>query len=110
MTPSSNGLGSDITNVGMEVQVLPESLGLRSGISLDSKSEQQGSIPWRPACVVLASRTANAGRQPKINWVKVPGTTPFAAPRGLDDGFISRAGCGSSPPAATKIHRGVAQE
>ena len=37
---------------------------------------RQGSIPWRPAHVVLASRTANARRKPKRSWVKVPETTP----------------------------------
>jgi hypothetical protein len=32
------------------------------------------------ACyVVLASRTANAGRKPKRSWVKVPETTPWRA-------------------------------
>lgn len=32
-----------------------------------SKTSRQGSIPWRPAHVVLAPRMANAGRQLKIN-------------------------------------------
>ena len=116
---------------GWWVQVLPESLTVRThvdssrwcsttvamtgarGPSLSRTRElgsaripnpkRQGSIPWRPAHVVLASRTANAGRKPKRSWVKVPETTPSQRPGDLDDGFISRAGCGSSPPAATKI-------
>lgn len=32
-----------------------------------SKTSRQGSIPWRPAYVVLAPRMANAGRQLKIS-------------------------------------------
>ena len=32
-----------------------------------SKTSRQGSIPWRPAHVVLAPRMANAGRQLKIS-------------------------------------------
>lgn len=48
---------------------------------------------------------ANAGRKPKRSWVRVPETTPSQRPVDLDDGFISRVGCGSSPPAATKISR-----
>ena len=40
--------------------------------------------------------------------VQVPRATPSQRPVDLDDGFISRAGCGSSPPVATS--RGVAQE
>lgn len=69
------------------------------------KPLRQGSIPWLPAHVILASRMANAGRKPKRSWVKVPETTPSQRPVDLDDGFISRTGCGSSPPAATKISR-----
>jgi hypothetical protein len=42
-------------------------MGLRSGISLDSKTLRQGSISWRPAHVVLAPRMVNAGRQLKIS-------------------------------------------
>ena len=43
------------------------------------KPLRSGSIPERPAHVVLASRTANARRKPKRSWVRVPETTPFYA-------------------------------
>ena len=37
-----------------------------------------GESPWCGTdYVVLASRTANAGRKPKRSWVKVPETTPY---------------------------------
>ena len=69
------------------------------------KPSGRRSIRLRPAHVVLASRTANAGRKPKQSWVQVPETTPSQRPVDLDVGLISRAGCGSSPPAATNLSR-----
>jgi hypothetical protein len=44
----------------------------------------------------------------KQSWVQVPETTPSQRSVDLDVGFISRTGCGSSPPAAT-MFRGVAK-
>jgi hypothetical protein len=64
----------------------------RSGIGLDSKSELAAFNSLATCYVVLASRTANAGRRPKCSWVRVPETTPLATTSGSGRPFHKRFG------------------
>src|SRR4029077_8689117 len=67
-----------------------------------SKTSPQGSIPWRPAYVVLAPRRANAGRQLKISGWKSREPRLFAATRGSGLRFHMPCGEGSILSAATE--------
>src|SRR5262245_4512068 len=65
------------------------------------KPLRSGSIPERPAHVVLASRTANAGRKPKRSSVEVRETTPFFMLRARQSAAPSRSNPGGAPPFST---------
>ena len=80
----------------------------RSGISLVSKTEQRSSILRRPAHVVLASRTANAGRKPKISGWKSRGPRPWRAAH-LAVMAVSYAACGRFDSDARYEQRSVAK-
>lgn len=60
----------------------------------------------RGPSVLGSARWSRHGLQSRRGRVRFPSfllTWSSQRPVDLDDGFISRAGCGSSPPAATKI-------
>jgi hypothetical protein len=79
-TPSSNGSGSEFTNLRTVVRVHPESLlGLRSGIRLVSKTDQRGSIPRWPANMASSLPGGGVGFIRRTCRVRSPGLLPTSA-------------------------------